>query len=388
MQANKHILFISSWYPNRTNTLHGIFNNYFAQASALNNTVSVVHVCSDENLKQEYEVCQFLDENIATVIIYYKKITSKIPIVSNLLKFRKLIKAYQIGYEIICKHISKPNLIQLNVVMPAGIGALHLAQKHNIPFIITENWTGYSADDGSYKGMLLKYFTKKIVSKAKAILVVSEFLKNAMLSHNLNGNYHLISNVVNTNLFKPITIQKNEKINFIHISVLNDAQKNVSGIINAFSQALKTNNKLTLTIVGDGEDAELLKKLVTNLKLNCAVLFTGKLINEQLVNKINESDALIMFSNYETFGLVIAECLACGKPVISSNVGPVVEYLNRDLGVIIEKKNEMQLTQAMLNFTQDKFNSNVIREFAVSNFSKQAVSKKFDVIYNTILKNK
>lgn len=88
---------------------------------------------------------------------------------------------------------------------------------------------------------------------------------------------------------------------FIHISSLNDKEKNVSGLIRAFSSAYKQNKKIELNIVGEGIDKPLYENLVRTLALQNVVYFKGRLMGEDLVREINDCDALVMFSNYETF---------------------------------------------------------------------------------------
>src|SRR6478672_5101254 len=94
---SKHILFISSWYPNRNNTTHGIFNRYFAEAVSLFNKVSVIHVCSDENLKNDFELVPE-EDRIRTVTVYYKKVTSPLPVIAPLQKRKKILEAFSKGY--------------------------------------------------------------------------------------------------------------------------------------------------------------------------------------------------------------------------------------------------------------------------------------------------
>lgn len=62
------------------------------------------------------------------------------------------MKAYQLGYKKLFDQKSAPNLIHLNVVLPAGLFVLHLHKKLNIPYVVNEGWTGYLKEDGSYKG--------------------------------------------------------------------------------------------------------------------------------------------------------------------------------------------------------------------------------------------
>ncbi|WP_317898744.1 glycosyltransferase [Aurantibacillus circumpalustris] len=388
MENKKHILFISSWYPNRQDSTHGIFNRFFAEAASLYNKVSVLHVCSEENLKSNFECVESYENNIRTVTVYYKKIASRFPLFSQLKKKRKVLEAFDMGYDLLIKKEGKVDLIQINVIMQMGIGAYHLSQKHKIPYVINENWSGYCEEDGSYKGFTKQFYTRKIVKHAKAIMPTSTYLKEAMLSHNLNGNYVVVPNVVNVNIFKPEAKEQNKITRLIHISSLNDREKNVSGLIRAFGKAVEKNTSLELNIVGEGVDKEKYKKLVNKLTLENKINFKGRIISKDLVYEINANDALIMFSNYETFCLVIIEAFACAKPVITSNAGAIKTYMKPELGIMVEKQNEEQLTHAILDFSEnkEKYDRNFIRQFAVDNYSYEKVGEKLDRIYNLALR--
>jgi glycosyltransferase involved in cell wall biosynthesis len=387
MEKRKHILFISSWYPNRYNPTHGIFNRFFADAVALYNRVSVLHVCSDPHLKSEFELVESFEGGVHTVVVYYKKITHTTPLLSQFARRKRVLRAFDKGYALLAQKAGKPDLIQLNVIMPMGIGAYHLSKKHNIPYVVNENWSGYCADDGNYKGLLQQYYTRKIVKAAKAIMPTSTYLQEAMLSHGLTGNYQVVPNVVNIHNFKPAATETKSGIRLIHISSLNDREKNVSGIIRAFSNACKKNAQLHLTLVGEGIDKEHYQSLVASLGLTSCVTFTGRLLSEDLVQEINKHDALIMFSNYETFCLVIVEAFACGKPVITSDAGAIKTYMTPQLGMMVRKRDEEALTQAILQFAEQpaQFDSAFIRKFAVENYSYEVVGNKLDTIYNQVL---
>jgi glycosyltransferase involved in cell wall biosynthesis len=390
MENKKHILFISSWYPNRNNPTHGIFNRYFANAAALYNKVSVLHVCSDEAISSEFEFVESIENDIVTLTVYYKKIPSSFPLISEIKKHNRVIRAFELGYGKLIAKTGKPVLIQLNVILPMGVGAHHLARKYDIPYVVNENWSGYCAEDGNYKGFIKQFFTKKIVKDAKAIMPTSEFLQKAMLSHNLSGNYFVVPNVVDINMFKPGTASTNNPVTkLIHVSSLNDREKNVSGLIRAFNKAQKTVPALELNIVGEGIDKEKYQDLVKELGLTSKVLFKGRVLAKDLVNELNSNDALIMFSNYETFSLVIIEAFACGKPVITSNAGAIESYMKPEFGIMVNKKNEDQLTNAIIDFAGNtkKYDRDLIRKFAVDNYSYAKIGEKLNSIYNFALKN-
>ena len=186
-------------------------------------------------------------------------------------------------------------------------------------------------------------------------------------------------------MFKPLPQQTHQGLKFIHVSSLDDRQKNVTGIIHAFSKAYQLNKLLTLSIVGDGANNDELILLAKQLGSDNAILFKGKLTSEELAQAINEHDALVMFSNYETFCLVVAETLACGKPVITTNVGGIKEYMNTERGIVVEQNNEVQLTQAFLTFNPTQFNGSETRNFALQHFNKNTIVALHNNLYHQVL---
>ena len=319
-------------------------------------------------------------------MLLYPKISSSIPIVKEFKKLHTYSK-----YLLKCVELAQQkqaiDIIHVNAIFPACIPTLQLIKKLKCPLFVTEHWTGYSPEDGSYKGFIMKHYTKQLISKTHTIVTVSDYLTRMMKSHNLQGNYQVVPNVVDTELFSINAMSKKEITQFIHISSLDEAQKNVSGIISAFALALKTNAQLHLSIVGESSNKANLQALAKQFCVSTHVSFLGCLMGTDLVQAINKHDALVMFSNYETFCLVIPECFACGKPVITSHVGGIADYMKPALGIVVDPKNEIQLTESFLTFAQTKqqYNSELIREFAVTHFSKHVINQKLTTLYQLAL---
>ena len=395
MESQPHILFISSWYPNRNNPTHGIFNQHFAQAAALHHKVSVLHVCSETGLKSKIEQVNEWIGKIYIQYIYTAKISIRLPLLSQWLKTRRMLKAFDLGFEKIQKQRGIPQVIHLNVVFPAGIAVLHLHKKYNIPFVVNEGWTGYMKEDGNYKGVFMKYFTKKVIQAAAMILPVSQDLQAAMIAHGLKGKYKIVPNVVQTNIFdiqsrSSSGFGANQELTFVHVSTFDPPQKNVVGILRAFKKALQYNSDLNLILVGDGEYRPMLEHFVNTNDLQTKVQFKGKMNAEQLANLFNQCRALIMFSNYESFGVVVAEALACGLPVITSRSGGLSNMLNEANGILVEKSNEDQLYEAILNIANGKiiFDKELLRKFVTELYSEPVIAMSLEGLYQEVLSKK
>jgi glycosyltransferase involved in cell wall biosynthesis len=86
----------------------------------------------------------------------------------------------------------------------------------------------------------------------------------------------------------------------------------------------------TLVIAGDGPERKSLGKLASSLKCESSIQFPGWLEPEDVCRTLRESDALIVPSQFEPFGVVVLESMAQGRTVLASQ--QVIAALDRDLG--------------------------------------------------------
>ena len=199
-QKPLNILFLCSWYPNPDSITNGIFIKRHAQALSLKHHVTVLFIKSIEADAEQY--IETNDGNLKEILFFYPKSKVKIPIIGSLFKFLKFKSNYKRQIDALKSNF---DIIHLNTIFPAAIPTIYVLRKFpSAKLFITEHWSGYYPEDGSYKGFLIKFYTQKIVAQAKAIFVISDKLKNAMQSHNLVGNYELINNLVDTSVFEPL----------------------------------------------------------------------------------------------------------------------------------------------------------------------------------------
>src|SRR5690606_25014299 len=92
-------------------------------------------------------------------------------------------------------------------------------------------------------------------------------------------------------------------------------------LIKAFSRCVKEYPNLHLIMAGPdvGAVANDLKKLASNLRVEADITWTGMLNSDEKWGAIAVADAFCLPSHHENFGIVVAEALACGKPVLISN---------------------------------------------------------------------
>lgn len=388
MNNNKlNILFLASWYPNKVLPSNGNFIEQHALAVSEKCNVYVLHIISRVQ-KEKFVVEQTLNNNILETIVYYKKVNSIFWGAKLLFKQNIRRKAHKLGFKAILKKNSAIDLIHLNVCFPAGIFALYLKRKYKIPYIISEHWTALLANSPTKLKPLEKYFVTRINRTAEIICPVSKDLKEALLKIAPKQAYTIIPNVVNTSIFKEnITYRPSDKIKILHISNLKDEHKNVSGILNTIKKLSTVRNDFTITIVGSGESKHFKEKSKA-LEIPANIIsFEKEKKRDEVAHAMNAHDLFLLFSNYETFSVVIAEALVCGLPIITSKCGGLTEEITIDNGIQVEMKNETQLFKKLdyLISNISKYDRHKIAADARKKYSHELVGKQFLSIYKNIL---
>lgn len=219
----------------------------------------------------------------------------------------------------------------------------------------------------SYKNLLIrkKNIDEKLQNYDK-ILVISDDMEKELFDLRKDlKNIYKIDNFINC-LEIDKKLKENLKINFdfnqkyfFTACRLNEEQKDIRTLIEAFS-LYKGEEKLV--IAGDGPDREMLENLCIEKNLNDKVIFLGMIDNPFPLMK--NSQAFILSSKVEGFGLVLVEALYCGTKVISSDcpTGPSQILLNGEAGELFEVSNVDQLLNKLEIIHNKEYNKAKIEE--------------------------
>jgi len=388
-----NVLFISSWYPSKEHETLGNFAQRHAESINEFVNLNVLYVTSSERITRDFEIENGIINGVNTTIVYYKKINSTFPVISQYLKFKKSTKAFLKGLDYIEKEfgIKTFDITHCNVTFPAGLFAYNLLKTRNIPYVITEHWTLFLPYKNDFEKLnyITKYMMRKIVKSAEYILPVSEHLGNSMQKLGLKGKYKVIPNVADTNLFQLKHKRDNNLIKILHVSTLIQEHKNINGILNVLKELSLQRDDFQLTIVSDGE-VDLAKKHQKKIGLDDKfVHYEGTKTPEEIAEFYRNSDFFLLFSNYENLPCVMVESMSCGIPFVSSNVGGISEYVNKSNGILVEPRDEKALLEAIISTMNslESFDNESIREVAISNFDNKKVGEEFLKVYLKSIKN-
>lgn len=375
-----HIVFLPAWYPHRNDDMEGLFVRKHALAVAAHHTVDVLFLRAEPHLKEpQFEHLE--QGNLREHYIYY-------PLAHNkALRILRFLAMFRSGFKHILKEYGKPDLVHAHVLDGIGCMALWCNYRYHIPYVVTEHWSRYLHGD-SGKGFRT-LLTRLTVKKSRCVMPVSQSLKNAMQTCGLVGNYKVIPNVVDNFFFldilQPAT---SDTKTILHICCFDEAAKNNFGLLRTVKKLSENRSDFRLVMVGDGKDRAATQEYAEQLQLpQDAVIFAGKLQPPEIKTALNACSFSVLFSNYETQSVVICESLACGKPVVATQVGGIPELIDETNGVTVPVQDETALYQALNRMldTYADYDPQAISRRAYARFSFEQVGQQLDATYRQAL---
>ena len=247
------------------------------------------------------------------------------------------------------------DIIHGHYLFPAGAAAVEVGNKHNIKTYVTAHGSDMFE---LYKSKpFMRPTIKKVLKNADGIFAVSKALRQEIIATGVSGiaeKTKLSWNSVDITKFslkdddsfkkefglfdKPIVLFVGNLIK----------RKNVGALLEAKKIA---KSDYYLVIVGDGPLSKKLRKKVEDENIP-DVIFTGS--RTDVENIIPNCDFLVLPSFSESFGLVLIEALACGKPVIGSDVGGISEIINDDVGLLVNPNDISLISNSIDRLVDDE----------------------------------
>ncbi|MBL4935843.1 glycosyltransferase family 4 protein [Clostridium sp. YIM B02515] len=291
--------------------------------------------------------------------------------------------------------------IELYHVPQNGVG---LPKEKKCPFIITLHDVIPLRMPETVGETYLKIFQEEmpdIVSFCDGIITVSQFSKEDIAKA---FNYPLekihVTHLAAENIYTPLDkdicsalIKQYYGIEGDYILYVGgfSPRKNIVGLIEAFSKLKEKFKKdIKLVIAGkQGKSYNIYKNRAISLGVEDSVIFPGFIQIEHLPYLYNASKLVVYPSFYEGFGLPPVEAMACGVPVITSNVTSIPEVLG-DSAVFINPYDVDELCSSMFSvLMDDKLQEKLIIKGLVrsSELSWDKTAKDTLIAYNKTINN-
>lgn len=195
---------------------------------------------------------------------------------------------------------------------------------------------------------------------------------------------------VDTDVFKPsLTSSGNDGLEILYSGSLYPL-KGVDYLIRAMANVNKHGLKARLTIVGEGQQKEDLMVLTRKLGISRNVMFEGLVPYADMPKYYKQCDVFCFPTLGEPFGEAVIEAMACGKPVIATNVGGPSEIIQDKVdGILVPPSNPEAIAQQIIRLIDDRNEAHMLgeraRETAVNRFSWSTVAEKYHQLYSELL---
>ncbi len=236
-----------------------------------------------------------------------------------------------------------------------GLSALRLRERFKCRVVVTAH--GSDIYDALARAGEPRSIAQKVIGGSDGIITVSKH--NRRLLHELGApveKVEVIPNGYRADLFSPSSQEGARRT----LGLPSDAKvlvsignlETVKGhyfLLKAMANVKRHNEKALLALVGDGSQRLLLQRTARELGLDGSVLFAGRREHEEVPLWINASDLVVLPSLREGFPTIVPESLACGKPIVASNLPGVSEAISPQNGVLVGPGDELQLASAIVD---------------------------------------
>lgn len=385
-----HVLIIPSWYPETPEDVDGIF--FRLQAQALQRSGLKIGVTAPvfrsmrgkpaSVVNGGYGIRSYTEENIPTYVYKSMYFFPRLPYLDR----HRWVRAGWKLFEHYVRDHGTPDIIHAHSMNHAGILAQQIHEKTGIPFVLTEHSSTYA------RKLIRNWQRSAMLQSAQQcsarIAVSKDFCR--LLETEYGGlDWQYIPNSLSPAFIRPVDLAnkpKNADFTFCSVAHLN-YNKGFDILLPAFAEALKTHPDLKLKIGGTGLIASQLHNLAAELGLENSVEFLGGLQNDQVLDLMFRSDAFVLASRNETFGVVFIEALSQGLPVAATRCGGPQTIINENNGILVPVGDVQALAGALVSLYENRsrYDAQTLRADCLSEFGEEAVVRQITAVYETIL---
>lgn len=385
-----HILLLPSWYPKTPNDVGGVF--FRDQALALHNHGHRVGVIAPsmrslrtlgKGRSVQGELPPFENDN--GLLTYREQQLAAIPRLpyGNYWLFKrvatKLLKRY-------IADNGKPDILHAHAAVFGGATGAELSAEFSIPLVLTEHSTGFARQ--IYANWQLK-LAKQAFKSASRCIAVSPSLADLLHEQfpNSRANWKWIPNVV-ADRFKETNekAQASVPVRFFNLALMTE-KKGQFDLLNAFTKLTREGLSAELWLAGEGPIRTELERIAQASGVADKVRFLGLVEPAMVPELLGQIDVMVVSSHYETFGVVAAEALMAGVPVVATRCGGPECIVEEGDGVLVQPKQPDELAKAMVKVGQNlvAYNPKQIAARAKVRFSGPAIANRLTAEYESVL---
>ncbi len=279
------------------------------------------------------------------------------------------------------------DLIDGHYIYPDGLAAVLSGKLFDVPVVLSARGSDINL---FIKFRFIKPMIKFALRHADHVISVCDALKQQMVSLGIQEKkISVIPNGIDPNSFYQLS--KSESRQYLSIPVNEKVILSVGSLIplkgfhillEAFVQVLQIDTQVQLYIVGKGLYRKALETIITELSLERNVTLVGEVPNKKLCAWYSAADVFCLASSSEGWANVIMESLACGTPVVSTNVSGAPEIITTpDVGLLVDRTPE-SISQGIITALRYDWDRGLIEKHISSRTWDVVAREVYDIFSN------
>lgn len=360
-----HILLANQWYPPHTGFGGVAAYNYYL-AHALVEQGHKVTVVAARWTKDVPESQEDAGVQVIRLLKTHRARLCRIPLIG---RYVREVEQYLYSRRVAKKICELNELHPVDLVEFAEVNAegYHtLKQRNRLPVVVRCHTPSfvlkrhYRQDETNYDMSLTEKMEKYCIQAADLITAPSRDMAEVISGH-FTGKLdpiHVVTNPLDLDLFKPKeNLDQPDRLKILHVGRM-ERVKGIEVLIQTVPLVLKAFPLAQFIFVG-GSSANYLQAIKAQLSSSGVkkdqVLFEGAVGQDQLIALYQDADiAVVPTLNYESFSYTCAQALACGVPLVASQIGGIPETVGaNNSAVLVEPGNVQALAEAIINLCQN-----------------------------------
>ena len=376
--APVNVLFFPARYPTPSDLSLATIHREHVRAIALRHEVLVLDAPREEAAcRRLVQIDRTVEDGVRVVRVGFRR--SPVPKTSLLLHTLAVLQA---GRAIVRAGF-RPDVIHARyyfIALAAGL----LGRLLRVPVVMAEGSECYAV--GLPPRIRLE--SRLAMRLADVLVPASESLRTLMEQHGIRGDFRVIPNPVDTAVFSPTPGRRRPREIARILTVARQVPvKGYPTLLEALARVARAREGIALDIVGDGPERQAHEALARRLGLAERVRFHGHRPREAVARLMREADLFVLASHSENCPSVLLEALACGLPVVASDLESVHEVVPKEMGGFFPAGDAQALAET-LDWALDRrevWDPVELAAHARAHFGLEAMSERLDAVYREIV---
>lgn len=356
------VLVVTPWFPAPSSPGAGVFNLRDVELLARDHEISVLHLGGSGSTRR-------FQPGITVVPVPFS--------FANVASWRSARRSIR-------QHLRENDLLH-TMAFPALLSFVGLSIER--PWVHTEHWSGLLKSVASPAGRLGSKFLRRMLRRPDEVVAVGKLLASEVASAGARS-VSIIPNFVALSDSPPIALTAETPLLLIGVGGVAE-HKGVRLAVEAVNKLVRADWDVRMTWVGDGPQRQELEDEIARIGLEDRIQFVGHVEPHGVSSLLLSHNLFLLPTDFETFGVAVAEALGHGLPVVVTGDGEHVSFVP-ELGSRVVDRTATAIAEGIADLVRDpqRMSSAQISAYAAARFSTEARRAAYADVYQNAVRHR